>query len=1301
MAGSSAPLLNDYKKDFFWKRLPQTVLGGPKLKLGFGAPAYVYLNQVLLFLLPWILGGIFTVLVEVVSLTDYVAVCIYGGIMVLMVLLTQAISLVVQKKEDVSVAPLQQTINVLAEEDEVDFTSCCGVETFKFIVPVKKIKVNILFHALLSGALCGLGMWYLLPQTLNGLYNSSAGATVILFILGWLTVCIAQYSLTVGAPPEPAAFRTLDTWEIAPLTRPFYALVFMGFDLTARYIPVMVPVNYYLHIVFVFLPVMWTLGLLPPLDALFLWMFEQVLVGLMGGSPMASDLRLILMLTLSLGVFLAAYFIPNDLVTVILLCVMGYLLSTDLGGLGSQFLKLCTTQHNNKSKSDARQDSEKTIMKPKSNFFVTWAFKEGHFIMLFIAGGLGGVINYFSPQISADIPQILGYIIMGLLVIQKLLSDMQRVYVFFGIWRNALYPSSIQRTLIFQKRKKRLLVLGIIRRILLEWVSPLVMLAYLAMVITTFPSTSPLLVWTVFGATRAFRWIWQSPSQSLLEISVIHIINYVIPSGTLSWTSSVDIATQLLISGLCRDRLFQVLSKLYFFMVTLVTSWTDKKQRHVSTVPTIVLSVLFFPVVLAIIAISAALSAPLLPIFTLPIFLVGFPRPNKAWPASVGASANKNADTVYYEQLSHQLAAPLRTAFANGSLDEPSPGDHYLIRYQDRFVWVFILERGCRYCTISVKGLELQETSCHTVEAARLDDIFETTFEHENGVSCCSLNRYPFNAMTPYDACVVKVYSDAKNVLTGIIDSSDSLQIMTQSFIKALVWVMLHHNAKSKSKLEKPEPPNMAGSRRSLRSRLSTARSNRVAPGPSAGAVVPGTGLNDQEHGAITTKTAPEPKLTSSWDSITSEVSFHQKPNKRPISAKSRQSSVSIPGSNWSDDNESLELENFDSKKNKKINLIAGLETRQNQGSKNDSAYNSSVDPMSKSKQQNHVYGQPAGILDNLTDEEEELFKELDFGLPAVDIHQPKKTVPSYQSNLKGTPYNNLQHGHGIKPVTNLAGSMQFSSPYSSRLSLPLKWREIPIENTKIDSLLSDFPKDWFKWVLTLLDLEMDGKNSESVAAELAEDEVLMGIYAQLVMACYAVTEILGLGGSDVISMGASHVYKVYHGDIPWSPSSEWVTEDKELYQLVIKAYRLAFKLMLDQVLLGEASSNEELQEYFEEYERDLFIGSEKDPEWQEAVLCEKPMLFSLGHDSEQNTYNSRVLTLQDVTLQIGKLNAEAVKGQWANLGLELLYFTNDDEERYSIQAHPTLLRNLTVQSADPPLGYPVFSSEPMSVPSL
>ena len=53
----------------------------------------------------------------------------------------------------------------------------------------------------------------------------------------------------------------------------------------------------------------------------------------------------------------------------------------------------------------------------------------------------------------------------------------------------------------------------------------------------------------------------------------------------------------------------------------------------------------------------------------------------------------------------------------------------------------------------------------------------------------------------------------------------------------------------------------------------------------------------------------------------------------------------------------------------------------------------------------------------------------------------------------------------------------------------------------------------------------------------------------------------------------------------------------------------------------------------------------------------------------------------------------EVVRGIWANLNMELLYYTNANDERFSIQAEKDILRNLLVHLAEVPLGYPVYSS--------
>lgn len=55
--------------------------------------------------------------------------------------------------------------------------------------------------------------------------------------------------------------------------------------------PALEQMNQILHILFVFLPFLWALGILPPPDALFLWAMEQILEFGLGGSSMSTDLR--------------------------------------------------------------------------------------------------------------------------------------------------------------------------------------------------------------------------------------------------------------------------------------------------------------------------------------------------------------------------------------------------------------------------------------------------------------------------------------------------------------------------------------------------------------------------------------------------------------------------------------------------------------------------------------------------------------------------------------------------------------------------------------------------------------------------------------------------------------------------------------------------------------------------------------------------------------------------------------------------------------------------------------------------
>jgi hypothetical protein len=118
-----------------------------------------------------------------------------------------------------------------------------------------------------------------------------------------------------------------------------------------------------------------------------------------------------------------------------------------------------------------------------------------------------------------------------------------------------------------------------------------------------------------------------------------------------------------------------------------------EKKHHVRyTTAILVTSVVLFPVVLATIALSAFLSAPLIPMFGLPIFVVGYPRPKRFWPDPAGTRHGPSEDTVYYQHAAGAAKDFFARALAVRSVGAVAPGAHFLARFQNRFVWVHVVE---------------------------------------------------------------------------------------------------------------------------------------------------------------------------------------------------------------------------------------------------------------------------------------------------------------------------------------------------------------------------------------------------------------------------------------------------------------------------------------------------------------------------------------------------------------------------------------------------------------------------------
>ncbi|KAM3853961.1 pecanex-like protein 4 isoform 1-T3 [Vipera latastei] len=1188
--GPDVPLLNDHKQEFLLKRFPQTILGGPQFKFGYCAPSYVYLNQILLFLIPWILGGIGTLMYQLNVLQDYCTVALSGGLMLVAAIIVQGINLYARQ----NTAPIERmhVHNILTEEDEWEFSSCIGLETIKFIIPGKKYIINVFFHSLVAGVLCGLGTWYLLPSRIASLYGDNIGTTVVIFIFGWLTVCIGEYSLIVNTASETATYQALDTYEIVPLMRPFYIFVFIAVDLAHRFVAdalALKLINQVLHIIFLSLPVLWTLGILPPLDALFLWGMEQVLELGLGGSPMSSNVRLLAMFIISLGTAIASYFIPNTLGVVLFMTGCGFILSLNLNEIGLTFkytMISCLASSKFKNTSSCRTQF---VWRELIFYFVVLTFA------LLEAGLLHSFLG-FQTFSRTSLQGVISYILIILLLALWILREIQTVYL-FGLFRNPFYPKDLMTMNVSGKKEKNLKKIGTLRKILLTLVSPFAMIAFLSIDNSLHHLSS---IYISIGFSRSFRMVWQDTEHALLDMVVVSAVQLLLFTTDLWWNKSIDTGIRLLLVGIIRSRLFQFVSKLQFAITVLLTSWTEKKQRRKSTATLITLNIAFFPIVLAIIMLSSLLSSPLLSLFSLPIFLIGFPRPVRSWPGPVGMMACIGPDAVYYQQMIPSLRTALQSAFSTGRLGFCSPGSHYLCRFQDRLIWILVLERGYTYCCLNIKGLELQETSCHTAEAHRVDDIFAMAFEHQEHNKMFSLNPHFGNILTPCAALPVKLYSDARNTLSGIIDSPENRKQLKEDFIKVLLWMLVQYCSK------KSKTP------RTLE-KMSKAQQEYSSAGPSE----------------VLNKAVERPASWKEEDGLSVESTEE-----------------------WTDDSNLFDDE--PSKKTFKTNVTV---------------------PQGGSPRP--FYSLPGSVEIHTTDDEvlevasvNKLYKTVVLGLPVVDA---------------GKQWGNMD-----------SSPIKFSNFYSELLSIPEEWRTAPLSAAKFHQMKQKFPVEWYHFVLSQLDLFHWKENPSNLLEDLFKDTALKDLYVQSALSCY-----VAMFGLDDTVVSPGHIFRAYNGSLPWSVCVDWLIGNQELYQLTLKSFRYTVKLMVDKASLGPVEDFKELLNYLEEYENDWYIGLVSEKEWPQAVLQETPYLFSLGHDPNMGVYTCRILTLQEFLVQVGELNDEAVRGQWGNLSWELLYATNDDEERYSIQAHPVLLRNLTIQAADPPLGYPVYSSEPLHLTFL
>lgn len=181
-----------------------------------------------------------------------------------------------------------------------------------FPIGHRKSPLTILLHSCISAFMIGGAVEYLQPKANHWDISSSS-----LLILGWFSVTLAQYSLTVQPPPEPATYDAAELTQptgLSPLNRPVHIIVIFIIHI---FIDIYSSDSQLAHnsllIILAMFPVLWFIGFLPPIDALIHWSLERINLIFFGGGSKTSIFSLLVSILLSLFIIGICYHVEKQL----------------------------------------------------------------------------------------------------------------------------------------------------------------------------------------------------------------------------------------------------------------------------------------------------------------------------------------------------------------------------------------------------------------------------------------------------------------------------------------------------------------------------------------------------------------------------------------------------------------------------------------------------------------------------------------------------------------------------------------------------------------------------------------------------------------------------------------------------------------------------------------------------------------------------------------------------------------------------------------------------------------------------
>ena len=728
-----APLINPVALTFFLHRFALTCLGGLQLRFVSPSPRLLVPLSCTSFLLPTAVVLAFSGVTLVGSLST-AAGAVVGG----------AVGGLLHAAVHLWSAFAARQSSERSEDGEVDRWSQPGaIRSFLFPIPLQPafapLIVRVLTASTCYGVLIGLAT-AALPLS-HPLIAASGGGYGVLVAACLLSVSTSLYPLQHRPLVDPNVWDA-NTDSPSTYTRPLHLLILLVPLLIVTYLPAIgTPAPaLVLLILLALMPVLHAVGVLPQLSPLAEYVVEQAGLLLFASSPSISlrqtALSVASLLVASTVVFLLAVYRTSS--------------ATVLVAIALAVPVTCSW-----STPGQRRGKVACLLLSADLIIAGIALETADVDLLASIASIAPT----AGQWWWDAP------LFACLGIAAAISGLRRPFL-CRLIRNPLYSA--------QPLPTRLLTALLLPTFLTLYLTVNLSLTDVQLT-ASFPSflLSALLL-------RQYLNAWTSPSLTTVALTGLLIVDRAAPSSSFT---ALPFQLRVWLACVAVTRLSALWSKLLFFVALTWTSHTQPKLKTRNPRLLLALSILLLPYHALLLVVTALLAIPVYPLLGASILLPSFPRRTRVWPAVVPTPPG-SLTTFYYQHLVDAARARLPHILALAGPSAPGTPDVLLLRAEPYTLILVVTVNGPAVSRVWFKGLELQRTSCHTMESLHLDECIDRWKARP------LVNPHPLHLYQPCGAISLDAYLPSTVSLVGVFDSREHLQLVRSAFYRQLLLAL-------------------------------------------------------------------------------------------------------------------------------------------------------------------------------------------------------------------------------------------------------------------------------------------------------------------------------------------------------------------------------------------------------------------------------------------------------------------------------------------------------------------------------